>query len=200
MGSSSANKFCPTPSLQNMEVRRKFWWLDVHIFIYLFVCFVACFSLLTVSRSRCRDAGDERLDPELFREKGGGLRPREKRSAQRPQEPRLYPYTSHTAGTKSCAAVRQHHLVKHGRDATEPKGATCCWRALLAAHRLITAPSRPLCLPLTGQCEICTLWADELSQPKPQHSVPLSRHAAMFVALLFFIFWAAGRIFTVAYV
>lgn len=83
MGSSSANKFCPTPSLLNTEVRRKFWWLKTYIFIYLFI-FRCVFSLPTASRSRCRDAGDERLDPELFREKGGGLRFGEKRSAQRP--------------------------------------------------------------------------------------------------------------------
>lgn len=42
--------------------------------------------------SPCRDSGHEGLDSELSGEEGGGLRPGETRPAQRPQEPRLYPF------------------------------------------------------------------------------------------------------------
>lgn len=38
-----------------------------------------------------RDPGDERLNPKLSGEEGGGVRAGETRPAQRPQEPRLYP-------------------------------------------------------------------------------------------------------------
>lgn len=50
------------------------------------------FSPSTASFSCCRDPGNEGLDPELFGEEGGGIRPGEERPAQWPQEPCLYPY------------------------------------------------------------------------------------------------------------
>lgn len=53
------------------------------------------FSPSTASFSCCRDPGNEGLDPELFGEEGGGIRPGEERPAQWPQEPCLYPYRQH---------------------------------------------------------------------------------------------------------
>lgn len=93
-GSSSANKSCPTPSLPSMEVSIRFVdvgmdrWMETFSFchhaLYLWL------SALPLSPSR--DPGDEGLDPELSGEEGGGLRPGEKRPAQRPPEPCLYLY------------------------------------------------------------------------------------------------------------
>lgn len=82
--SSSASKSCPTPSSQSTEVSSQ----------------VAAGVPLRhrahlVSLAPPRDAGHEGLDPQLSGEEGGGLRAGEERPAQRPPQPRLYPWCPH---------------------------------------------------------------------------------------------------------
>lgn len=83
-GSSSANKFCPTPNLLNMEVSSRRVCTDAKLHEKKFdhMQYVTYTLLSAAPLSPCRDPGDEGLDPELSGEEGGGLRPGEKRAAQ----------------------------------------------------------------------------------------------------------------------
>lgn len=141
------------------------------------------FSPSTASFSCCRDPGNEGLDPELFGEEGGGIRPGEERPAQWPQEPCLYPYRQHCIlWVKQLSLWTIRCVCVCGGDAKRTlRCLTLCRRALLSVEHCQHILSVIL-LQRVKSVHVAGGWG--LSEPKPclksRQSSSLQIHCYLF--------------------